>query len=93
MNVFFSAEAEKQLEELAAYLGERWSQRVKTDFLALVADKLALIGQMPEMYRRSEKRPGLRECVVNKRAILYYRIEMDEIEIVAFLSTRQDSDQ
>lgn len=89
MNVYFSDEAERQLEEIATYLGDNWSQRVKTNFLALLADKMALISQMPELFRKSERRPGLRECIVNKQTILYYRIESDEIEVVSLLSTRR----
>ncbi len=49
MTVYFSAEAEIQVDELAAYLGENWSQQVKTNFLALLADKLELISQMREL--------------------------------------------
>ncbi|GAB2581504.1 type II toxin-antitoxin system RelE/ParE family toxin [Spirosoma areae] len=93
MTVYFSAEAESQLDELATYLGEAWSQKTKTDFLALLSDKLELISQMPEMYRKSEKRPGLRECVINKQAILYYQIQPEAIEVVAILSTRRGSDE
>ena len=93
MTVFFSAEAEQQLEDLAAYLGEYWSQQVKINFLALLADKLELIAQMPELYRKSEKRPGLRECVVNRQTILYYKIDVDTIEVVAILSSRRGPDE
>ncbi len=89
MTVYFSAEAEAQVEEIATYLGDNWSQKIKTDFLALLSDKLELIAQMPEMYRKSEKRPGLRECVINKQTVLYYKVQVDNIEVVAILSSRQ----
>ena len=62
------------------------------DFLVQLSTKLELITQMPEIYRQSAKRPGLRECVVNKQSIVYYRILPDEIEVVAILSSRRDSD-
>ena len=93
MTVYFSAEAETQLEELVAYLGEYWSQQFKTNFLALLSDKLELISQMPELYRKSEKRPGLRECVINKQTIVYYKIASDSIEVVAILSSRRGPDE
>ena len=32
MTVYFSKEAEDQLEELTIYLGDMWSQRVETNF-------------------------------------------------------------
>lgn len=92
MTVFFSAEAERQLDDLAAYLGDYWSQQVKINFLALLSDKLELISQMPELYRRSEERPGLRECVVNRQTILYYKIDVDTVEVVAILSSRRGLD-
>lgn len=90
MTVYFSEEAEAQVDEIATYLGTNWSQKVKMDFLALLADKLELIAQMPELYRKSEKRPGLRECVVNKQTIMYYKIQAEDIEIVALLSSRRE---
>jgi len=89
MTIYFSKEAEVQLEELIAYLSDAWSQRVKTDFLALLSDKLERIGQMPELYRKSEKRPGLRKCVINPQTILFYRIGSNDIEVVAILSSRR----
>lgn len=90
MTVYFSKEAEDQLDALVTYSGQTWSQKIKTDFLALLSDKLELIGQMPEMYRRSEKRPGLRECVINKQTILYYKISTEAVEVVAILSSRRE---
>jgi plasmid stabilization system protein ParE len=92
MTVYFSTEAEAQLEAIVAYLGENGSQRVKTDFLAQLAVKLDLITQMPELYRRSEQRPGLRECIVNRHTILYYKVEPAAIEVAAILSTHRGPD-
>lgn len=89
MTIYFSAEAEEQLEGIVTYLGENWSQRIKTDFLAKLADTLERISQMPDLYRRSEKRPGLRECVINKQTVLYYRLLPNEIEVVAILSAQR----
>jgi plasmid stabilization system protein ParE len=93
MTVYFSTQAEHQLEELAAYLGDYWPQQIKTNFLARLSDKLELISQMPELYRKSVQRPGLRECVINKQTILYYKIEDDSIEVVAILSSRRGPDE
>lgn len=93
MTVYFSKEAEGQLDELVTYLGDNWSQKIKTDFLALLSDKLELVSQMPEMYRKSEKRPGLRECIVNKQTILYYKISTDSIEVVSVLSSRRGNEE
>jgi len=93
MTVYFSEEAAGQLDELISYLGDNWSQKIKIDFLALLSDKLELVGQMPEMYRKSEKRPGLRECVVNKQTILYYKISTDSIEVVAIVSSRKGNEE
>lgn len=93
MTVYFSKEAEDQLDELITYLGDNWSQKIKTDFLALLSDKLELVSKMPEMYRKSEKRPGLRECIVNKQTILYYQISLDSIEVVAIVSSRKGNEE
>ena len=63
MEIYFSDEAEKELDAIIVYLAENWSEKVKTDFLALLSDKLQFITRMPEMYRKSAKREGLRELL------------------------------
>nr|WP_293844913.1 type II toxin-antitoxin system RelE/ParE family toxin [uncultured Arsenicibacter sp.] len=89
MEIYFSAEAEEELDKIVTFLSENWPAKVKTDFLAALSDKLRYIEQMPELYRKSLKREGLRECVINKYTVLFYRIKNDEIEVVSVSSTRK----
>ncbi len=93
MTVYFSAEAERQLEDIVTYLGDHWSQQVKLNFLVRLSEKLELINQMPEMYRKSEQRPGLRQCILNKQTVLYYQIQPEAIEVVSILSSRRGPEE
>ena len=93
MSVYFSQRAERDLEQIALYLADNWSEKAKTDFLALLSDKLQLIEQMPELYRKSTKQEGLRECILTKQTILYYEIQPDSIAVFAIVSTRQNPDE
>lgn len=45
---------------------------------------------MPYMYRASARKPDVRECLVNKDTLLYYRIQEQEVEIITIQDTRQD---
>ncbi len=89
MEIYFSAEAEEELDKIVAFLSENWPAKVKTDFLAALSDKLKYIEQMPELYRKSLKREGLRECVINRNTILFYRIKDGTVEVVSISSTRK----
>jgi plasmid stabilization system protein ParE len=88
--VIFSKHAASKLDGIVAYLNDNWSQQVKIDFLALLADKLQLISKMPFMYRASVVLPGCRECILNHVTILYYRVDENQklIEVVTIQSTR-----
>ncbi len=90
--VVFSQRAIERLDTIVAYLGEEWSQKTKTDFLATLADKVRLIGQMPYMYRASAKLTDCRECTVNSITVLYYQVNEDKktIEIITIQSNRMD---
>lgn len=89
-DVSFAEPAVEQLDAITTYLAEQWSQRVKTDFLAQLSDKLSLISRMPYMYRSSATKSEYRECVINKLTILFYQVNEAEktVEIISIQSTR-----
>ena len=88
--VEISERAERNLDAIVKYLAENWSEQVKTDFLADLAQRFELIARMPRMYRQSRVWKGVYECVVNKYTIAYYRIRKDVVQIIPIQDSRQD---
>jgi plasmid stabilization system protein ParE len=60
------------------------------NFLVTLTDKMKLIGQMPYLYKASRTRPDVRECVLNKHTVLFYRVSDDAVEITTIRSIRQE---
>lgn len=91
LRVDLSDRARKDIEQIASYLSENWSEQVKMNFLVSLTNKMNLIGQMPYLYKSSQKQPDVRECVLNKHTVLFYRIAENSVEIITIRSTRQQS--
>ncbi len=58
LEVIISERAEENLDAIVKYLSAAFSETVKMDFLATLAQKMSQISQMPNMYRASGKKKG-----------------------------------
>jgi plasmid stabilization system protein ParE len=90
-SISFTPRALRHLEELAAHLGEI-SPAAKTNLLAAVAQKLALIGRFLQAYPASVSQKDVRRCLINPRPALYYRVTSDEVQVIAVLDSRRTPD-
>ena len=90
--VVISKTAEKKLDELFSYLIEKWSVKVKNEFIEKLDASIEIIKNKPEIFPESKKGKKLRKCVVTKHTTFYYRINLDrkEIEIITVFDTRQN---
>jgi len=89
-SVTISERAQRNLDEIVAYLDQEWSIRIRDKYLTLLARKVKFIAENPLMFQISSKRKTIRRCVVNKQTALYYRIRKGEIEIVTIQHTRSN---
>lgn len=90
-NVRLSSRATHDIEDIANYLVQKWSEKIKTDFLVAISEKLMILEKNPFIYRKSISKPNVRECVVNKHVIMYYVVDEIEQEVVilALKNTKQ----
>lgn len=88
--VVMSSKALFSLSELLNYLENKWSNKVKRDFIRKLDICINRISKFPESSPESKEIKGLYKCVVTKQTSFYYRIGSQEIEIVAFLDNRQN---
>ena len=91
--VVISQRAADNLADIVAYLSQHWPAQVKIDFLAELSHKIELISQMPQMYRASRRKNGVRECVVNRHTIMYYRIQGQQVEIITLQDSRRNPER
>ena len=88
--VVISKTAEKKLENLFEYLIEKWSVKVKKDFVEKLDSSIEIIKNQPEIFPESKKGKGLRKCMITKQSTLYYRYNSKRINIVTLFDTRQN---
>jgi plasmid stabilization system protein ParE len=91
-NLVITDAAKADLEEIALFLKQAYSDRVKTDFLADFAKRLLLIEQMPFMYQASAQNPAVRRCLIPKHTACFYEVTDTLILILAVVDTRSDAD-
>jgi plasmid stabilization system protein ParE len=88
-NIIFSEKAKSNIEKIADYLDEEWSENVKLKFLTDISKAVNQLAIMPFMFPSSNKMEGLRRCVVNRHTVLYYQINKEIIEVINVKGTRQ----
>ena len=85
--VVFSDEAKAEYHEAIEWYEQTAGSGMK--FILRVRTVLTLIGQMPEIHRSVSS--NLRRAVVKGTLYsLYYRIDPERVEIVAFFHNRRD---
>lgn len=90
--VEISKRAEENLDKIAKYLEQNFSNSVKMDFLIKISEHLQLLEIMPYMNRKSAKQENIRECIVNKQTIMFYRITENIVEIITIQNSRMNLD-
>jgi plasmid stabilization system protein ParE len=80
----------RKIEELLSYLEAEWSEKVKANFIHELDNSLIQACKYPLSYEKSQLKPGLHRCVVNKQTTLYYKFDSKKIYVVTIFDTRQD---
>jgi len=88
--VVISKTAEKKLEKLFEYLLEKWSEKIKAEFIQKLENNIEIIRVQPEIFPESKKGKKLRRCVITKQTTLYYRFNSKRINVVTIFDTRQN---
>lgn len=88
--VITSIIAKEKLEDLFDHLIEKWSYKVKAEFLQKLDRSIEIIKEQPEIFPESQKEKGLRKCVITKQTTVFYRFDNEKIKIVTIFDTRKD---
>ena len=87
--VVISKTTEKKLDSLFNYLIEKWSIKVKNEFIEKLDYSIELIRNKPELFPESKEGKKIRKCVVTKQTTLFYRFTSKQINVVTIFDTRQ----
>ncbi len=90
MNIFLSPLAERQLEQLLEFLEYKWSRKTRDGFLIKIKKSFHQISIQPKSCKKSGFHDNLFECIVTKQTSFYYRILINEIEIISVKDNRRD---
>lgn len=89
--VVIAKTAERRLEDIFDYLVKKWSKKVKDEFIQKLDKNIEIISIQPEIFPESNKRKGLRRCVVTKHVTIFYKFNLKRIDVVTVFDTRQNS--
>jgi addiction module RelE/StbE family toxin len=87
LEVRFTEEAEKDLQDIVSYLEEVWNEKVVDEFISEIDEQIARIAEMPYLFPKTEKRENVRKCLINKRVALFYKVTENIIFLLSFRST------
>jgi plasmid stabilization system protein ParE len=87
--VVISKTTEKKLDSLFNYLIEKWSIKVKNEFIEKLDYSIELIRNQPELFPESKEGKRIRKCVVTKQTTLFYRFTSKQINVITIFDTRQ----
>lgn len=90
MAIRYSLRARHEEIELLEYVVRKFGQKKAKEIYISIEKTLDRISKAPEMYRRTNRREGLRKCAFSKQTSIYYRIKEDHIEVVSFRPNRKD---
>jgi plasmid stabilization system protein ParE len=88
--VRYSLRARHEEIELLEYVVGKFGHEKGKEVYQKIERVLDEISKMPEIYRLSARRTGLRKCVLSKQTSIYYRVKEDHIEVVTFRPNRKD---
>lgn len=90
LKVFWSSEAEKNLNDILSYIEEHWTRKEVEHFLNKLDKCIFLIQNKPKLFPPTKHRANLRRCVLSKQTSLYYSYTESTIYIVTLFDNRRD---
>jgi plasmid stabilization system protein ParE len=90
LEVRFTEEAEKDLQDIVMYIREVWNEKVVDEFISDIDEQIDRIAEMPYLFQKTEKRENVRKCLINKRVALFYKVTENMVFLLSFRSTLQN---
>lgn len=90
LDVVITESAEEKLDNIIDYLENNWGSKTKTKFLEQFKKDVEYVSEYPYLFPESDKKQGVRKCVLDRYTIMYYKVATNRVEVIMFHYTRQD---
>mgnify|MGYP000851673347 CR=1 FL=1 len=87
--VIWTPRAEEDLQRICRYLSAEWGSTVLNTFLDTVDGTVERIRIFPHLFRSSGK-ADVREALITKHNLLFYRVTADRIFLLTIWDTRRN---
>lgn len=88
--IIWSPLAEKDFNSILDYLQNKWDNIVVRKFISITFELIHQISVNPKQFPLIYKTEKIRECVLTKHNILFYRENKTTIDILRIFDNRQD---
>ena len=91
--VEWSLEAQINLNNIITYLEKEWTEKEIRYFSERLDKQLSTILLTPDIYKKSSRKTGLRECQITNHNTIFYTYDDEKLYIVTVFDNRQDPGQ
>ena len=88
--ILWTDHAISELKETIDYLENNWTEKELRKFSVKLDHTIELISKSPKIFPESFEKKGIRKAVIEKHNNLYYRININSIEILSLFSNRKN---
>ncbi len=92
MKISWTPEARISYFNILDYLLSNWGQKELQNFVDMTDSVLRQIQMNPGMFKRSKKK-NIHIGFISKHTSLFYRVTLDEIQLLTFWDNRRDPSQ
>lgn len=93
LEIEWSNEAEKQLDEVIKHIENRWTEKELNSFFSRLEQSLEAIQKNPNTYKNSQRQKGVKEFLVHPHNTIFYTFDKTKIHIISFWSNRMFLDK
>jgi len=91
MEVFVTPKAERNFDDIVAYIQTKWGKNTATSFIQKVDHLFMLLKSHPNLGKTEIN--DIRGIQLSPQTRILYRIRTDKIIVLAFFDVRQDPDK
>lgn len=89
MNIVWTKTSELTLAEITEYIKNEFGNLIAEKYYFDVLKTVEDIGINPELFPIYQHKAEVRKAVINKKTILYYQIQEENINLLAFYDVRR----
>lgn len=93
LNIRWTSEATKNLENIITYLETNWTSKELNKFFQKLEKQILILSFFPEAYPISSKTKKIHRCVFTKNLIIYYTVEEEYLVLLSLFDAKQHPDK